>query len=50
MIRVQVCWYRGRDLNPRTHLGPDLKPGAFDHLSHLDDIGTLPLYEILTKG
>ncbi len=25
---------RGWDTNPRTHTGPDLKPGAFDHLSH----------------
>ena len=27
-------WCRGWDTNPRTHTGPDLKPGAFDHLSH----------------
>ena len=25
---------QGWDTNPRTHTGPDLKPGAFDHLSH----------------
>tara|TARA_B110000444_G_scaffold261235_1_gene311991 strand:- start:1923 stop:2141 length:219 start_codon:yes stop_codon:yes gene_type:complete len=27
-------WCREWDTNPRTHTGPDLKPGAFDHLSH----------------
>ena len=27
-------WCRGWDPNPRTHTRPDLKPGAFDQLSH----------------
>ena len=27
-------WCRGWDTNPRTHTRPDLKPGAFDQLSH----------------
>ena len=31
-------WCREWDTNPRTHLGPDLKPGAFDHLSHPCDL------------
>ena len=34
-VKMQVgSWCRGWDTNPRTHTGPDLKPGAFDHLSH----------------
>ena len=33
-IEAKRKWCRGWDTNPRTHTGPDLKPGAFDHLSH----------------
>ena len=29
-----ATWCRGWDPNPRTHTRPDLKPGAFDLLSH----------------